>query len=763
MKNWRRRGTVSEAMPAIPEIAEPAAVTASADALLSAADAARDKSDWAEALRAYRGFLAQRPDAAGIWVQFGHAAKETGNLREAEIAYRRSLAIRPGDADAYLQLGHVLKVQGRNDDAVSAYTTALELDPESDAARGEIEHLGGRQALPESATRSTAMWQKLMGVTRAIAASEDAIRGWASGSAYPLAAYDRFRRDIPIRPPPGPLRSAANVIVVIDAYTAAPFLIRETLRSVQDQSVQDWQAVVLSPDAVRRHPVASFADTDVRIRFAETFDDAISPARVKSPDQRASRVVSLTAGTVLDAEAVAWLVFAGDRTEARAIFADHDHGVVDAEQGLVRADPWLPGIYDPDYFARVDAPALVIADIALFDREITERRDGDAIRRAVMKRCSLDGPVAHVARLLATNLDLPIAARGGRPDEDDGIAGRHGVASTRPRAINPSQPARALEGSEQRIAIIIPTRNQPVLLARAVETLRSRARAADRLDILVVDNRSDSPEQARLLERYAAEGAIRVFPMDAAFNWSLASNQGAAATDGAILVFANDDIEMLTQDWDDILLSTLARDEIGAVGVRLLYPDTRVQHGGMVFGLARGEPEHEGRGCERLDPGPGDRLITPRAIAAATGAFLAVRRDRFDAVGGFDANTLCVAHSDVDFCLKLREQGLRILYLPSIEAIHHESATRGQNETKADVAWDESERRDLHLRWGSSLAQDPGVSPYWAPGGEPFDGLREPSIRMVLQHLDCSATAAPWTPTRKVEQDARLWAPDPRL
>jgi O-antigen biosynthesis protein len=166
-----------------------------------------------------------------------------------------------------------------------------------------------------------------------------------------------------------------------------------------------------------------------------------------------------------------------------------------------------------------------------------------------------------------------------------------------------------------------------------------------------------------------------------------------------------------------------------------------------VFGAGDG-PEHEGRGAAFDDPGPDRRWVSRRAVAAVTGAFLGVRRAAFEAAGGFDAGRLFVGHNDIDLCLRLREQGLLVVYEPAIEAIHHEGATRGRYVSRAEVMWDLGEGRDLVRRWGAALRVDPGVNPHWMRHARPFDGLREPPMHELLDHIDRSGSAAPWRPLR---------------
>lgn len=585
--------------------------------------------------------------------------------------------------------------------------------------------------------RPTAMWERTAEIAAVMTRADSRARELMAGSAYPFAAYDRFRRDHAVRPPPGRMPGADGLVVIVDAAAAAPFLVRETLRSLQEQSVADWQAVIVAPAATRAHPVGSFGEIDPRIRFVDPAD--FTPA--------GGSFLLVSAGTALDPQALAWLVFAAARTGAEAVFADHDHGVHDPDLGALRSDPWFFAALDRASLDWLPAPAAVWVSAALAARSAPVLDGSEAWRRAALGAAT--GVVAHVPRVIATIMELPLKARGGRDTPQDGKAGRLGP-------VAPLLRASEIPAREGRIAIVIPTRDGADLLDRAVDSLRQTARQPDRLDIVVVDNNSVEPETLALLDRLEVDGAARRLWFAKPFNWGLANNEGAAASDAEFLVFANNDIEMLSRNWDDAVIEALTSDGVGVVGARLLYPNATVQHGGVVFGMVAGHTEHEGRGIAAADPGPNWRLVTPRTVAAVTGAFLGMTRALWAELGGIDV-VMGVAHSDFDLCLRVRERGLTVRYEPRIEAIHFESVTRGFNSTKADVAWDESERGDLVGRWGSSMVEDVGVSPYWAPSPNPFDLIREPSMVEIVRHIDRTGRALPWRPSRAEEQGDAAW------
>jgi hypothetical protein len=234
--------------------------------------------------------------------------------------------------------------------------------------------------------------------------------------------------------------------------------------------------------------------------------------------------------------------------------------------------------------------------------------------------------------------------------------------------------------------------------------------------------------------------------LDEPFNWSRLNNRAVETVGSSLLVFANDDMIMVSERWDDRLRGLLERPEIGAVGARLLYRDDTLQHGGILFSW-RGSEIHDGRYESCLEPGPGSRWQVSRAVSAVTGAFLATRRDVFLAHRGFDEFGLPVACSDTDYALKLRASGLKILWTPEITLYHHEFKTRGLDHWDPEKrARSAAERAVLQMRWGAALDADPSLNPFWHEATLPFRLVSAPSQSRLWAHIERCAAADPWLP-----------------
>ncbi|MBB3349618.1 glycosyltransferase [Sphingomonas sp. BK069] len=662
--------------------------------------------DWAGAAAAWRHYLDRRPADAGAWEQYGHAAKETGALDEAAAAYARAVAITPDAAEPWWHLHDARARLGDRAGAIEACARVAALDPDFAPARERLAALGARDLAPPVASDGT------------------------PETVVAPGRYDSWRRGLLVAPPPRHPRRDGAVTVLVDAREALPVAVRATLAALLDQTDQRWRAIVHAAPALRNHPVASLAALDPRVRFDA--GDAAWP--------EPAATLLLTAGTLPDREALAWFAYAAARTGCAAAYADHDHHVDDWRAGRGFTRPVFQPDADPEWFADpAVAPALLY-----LDRARVPLHGWDAIDVAAIARSAgADGAMAHLPLLLSSRKELAPQAEQAPPDPA-------------PLAPDPGPIAAmvAKDSVEGRIQVVVQTRDAAAMLKAAIDSLRQHAARAELLDVTVVDNRSREPATRRLLDDWVRRGVADVLPLDAPFNWSHANNLAVAAGTAPLLLFLNNDTEMLTPGWDMLLRDALAAPGTGAVGAALFYPDGTLQHAGIVMGMGSGGPIHEGVGRDAA-MGPNDRWRRRRAAAAVTGAFLAVRRDLFDAAGGFDATRYAIAFNDIDLCLRLRAAGRRVVVASDVRLLHHESKTRGFNVTRSQVAWDLDELADLHARWGAALFHDPGYNPHWTRDGHPFDGYRYPSRDEILRHIDRAARALPWSPI--TDADAPYW------
>lgn len=266
------------------------------------------------------------------------------------------------------------------------------------------------------------------------------------------------------------------------------------------------------------------------------------------------------------------------------------------------------------------------------------------------------------------------------------------------------------------VSILICTRNQYQLLKTCLDSIQQKTEYGA-YEIIVVDNGSTDPRTLDYLRRLNRDSSrIKVIRDDSPFNYSALNNLAARHASGTVYALLNNDIEVIEPGWLTEMVSHALRADTGCVGARLLYPNETIQHAGILLGGGDkvdglGIATHYFRGLPKEDAGYQKRAIATAHVSAVTGACLVIRKDTFDLVGGLNDRELAVAYNDVDFCLRVSQLGLRHTYAPFATLYHHESISRGRDQTAEKQARFANELRHMRERWAEQLKEDPCYSP----------------------------------------------------
>jgi GT2 family glycosyltransferase len=397
------------------------------------------------------------------------------------------------------------------------------------------------------------------------------------------------------------------------------------------------------------------------------------------------------------------------------LYADEDQGT--AAGGF--AAPRLKPEYSPDFHlcsGYLGGPVVVGADVARRIPPLTASDAAAAEHEFTLWACELADTVVHVAEVLCHGgTEGPRAPRPGQPYLEEAVRRRDEAAivvAGAPGAVRVRWP---VPGGTT-VSILIPFRDEPRLLRTCVDSVTATTR--DQLaELVLIDNGSSDPETATLVELLGARPGVRVLRDARPFNWAQLNNAGARVAGGDVLVFLNNDIEAHREGWLAALCGQALRPDVAAAGARLLYPDRRLQHCGLVVGLT-GAAGHPLVGLPAEAPGYLNMATVTRECAAVTGACLATRREVFDLLGGFD-ETLGVDLNDVDYCLRAAAAGYRTLFEPAAELLHHESPSRGTAGGVGDIV-------NFVDRWREYIAsRDPYLNPHLTRA-DPSCGLAAP-------------------------------------
>ena len=489
-------------------------------------------------------------------------------------------------------------------------------------------------------------------------------------------------------------------IVLRGAADADPAGLRATLQTLRHLVAAEWRLCGVQASLIE----AEFPELIRRL----------APIGVVQSNPDAALVLMLDPGDELGADALAELAIAcATRPDADLFYSDE----VRREAGGGRWEPFLKPDFSPELLLSTNyIGRLWCARRAVFARAGIAPDHADDYD--MLLRCTEAArQIVHVPATLCRSAPPQVAAET-QARAVQGAAGRRGISGTVVPGRLPGTWRIAAETGGL-VSIIIPTCGAGGYIRTCIESIRARGSHRD-VEIIVIDN---IPGKDDATKRWVAANADTVIDIAEPFNWSRFNNRAAAVARGDYLLFLNDDVEIVQDDWLAPMLELARRDGVGAVGPQLLYPDRKVQHAGMF--LARmGQARHAFRFADADEPGLFGLALTQRNVAAVTGACMMVPRRVFDALGGFD-EAHEIINNDLDFCLRLGAAGLRVVYTPHASLIHHELASRAALPEEFDTS-----RFDRAWR-GRFLAGDP----YHGPGlSKHHDDYRPEEEPVLLVH-----------------------------
>ena len=256
------------------------------------------------------------------------------------------------------------------------------------------------------------------------------------------------------------------------------------------------------------------------------------------------------------------------------------------------------------------------------------------------------------------------------------------------------------------VSIVIPTKDAPETLDICLKSIYEKTTYKN-YEIIIVDNNSCADTTFKLFEEYKKNHSnFMVTRMECPFNYSYINNQAVINhSKGEYIVLLNNDTEIITKNWIELMLGYASLDHIGVVGAKLLFDDDTLQHAGLIIGKG-GLAGHAHYGEDRYELGNQWELKIPYNVSGNTAACIMISKDKYMEVNGLEEK-LQVAFNDVDFNLKIREKGYSNIYLPNVELYHYESKTRGLDTTPEKQKRFMQEWQFMMNKWGDELKYDP--------------------------------------------------------
>ncbi len=524
------------------------------------------------------------------------------------------------------------------------------------------------------------------------------------------------------------MKSRPTISVLMPVFNTPERLLREAIESVLGQVYPNWELCIADDGSSATHVrplLEQYARRDVRIKVAyQTTTGNISKASNAAMTLATGDFIALLDhDDLLPAHALYWVAAEIERHPgAQIIYTDEDKIDEEGERFSPYCKPdWNPQLALSQNFVNHFGVYRTAAALAAggFRDGYEGSQDYDLMLR-VSERATPD-QIRHIPAILyhwrATAGSTALAGteknyawESGRRAIQDHLR-RRGVEAkvSRSRSLSYYRVQYVLPQPPPKVSIVIPTRDGFELLSRCVESVLGHTTYPD-YEVLVVDNGSSERRAVAYLDSLRRRRGFRVLSYAKPFNYSAMNNLAVEQANGEVVCLLNNDTEVITPDWIQELVGCLLQRNVGIVGARLLFRDGSVQHAGVLVGVG-GVGNHVHAFLPGSHPGYFGRAWLAQDWSAVTGACMMIRTSLYSEIGGLDAEHLAVTFNDVDFCLRARAAGWRVVYTPYAELYHHESATRGSYRSPDDKARARRERDYMRRRWAAELAEDPFYNP----------------------------------------------------
>ena len=497
------------------------------------------------------------------------------------------------------------------------------------------------------------------------------------------------------------------ISVLTPVYNPQPSVLQAALDSVFNQTYDNWELCLVdgnSEDPEVRKVLRSHASEDerVKVRMLE------SNAGISGNSQRALEMAEgefialMDHDDVLAPNALFEAVEALNHDpEIDVLYCDEDKL---SEDGKVRRDPWFKPDWSPNlllsanYLMHSVMRRELVESVGGFDITMDGAQDWDLVMRCTEKTDA----IRHIPKVLYHWRQVEGSAASDLLAKPwvfenqlrcvQAHLKRRGIEQVRALFDSPGFLRVEWPAKGSKVSIIILNKDKVEVLSRCITSIKLLTEYQN-YEILVVDSSSSEERTRDFYRSLEAESSVRIVEFPGEFNFSAANNLGAQRADGDMLLFLNNDTEVLDPDWLEEMVRWAELPEIGAVGAKLLYPNDRIQHAGVIIGM-QGHASHVFWNSLEKQTGPFGSVDWHRDYMAVTGACVMIPREVFEEVGGFDEGYR-IAFSDVELCVRVWKSGYRVVYNPFVRLRHYEGQSRGSYIPAEDILRGLEQLQDL--------------------------------------------------------------------
>lgn len=535
------------------------------------------------------------------------------------------------------------------------------------------------------------------------------------------------------------------ISVIMPVYNPPIDLLREAVESIRSQLYSNWQ-LCIADDASTQPAVQEYLKTlskeDKRIQVVFRSENGhISKASNSALELAKGEFIALMDNDdLLPEHALYWV--------ARTIIENPGVGLIYSDEDKIdtngkRSSPYFKSDWNEYLFRSQNMICHLgvyrkdlVTKVGQFRAGLEGAQDYDLALRCIeqLER----EQIIHIPRVLyhwrihsgSTAMagdEKPYAAIAGVKALDEHLQRKGDIGETELLPMGMYRVHYHLPEKLPLVSLIIPTRNAHGLVKQCIDSIKQLTTYPN-YEIILIDNGSDDAEALQYFSEIDKEENIRVLRDDGPFNYSALNNGAARIAHGSLIGLINNDIEIITPEWLGEMVSIALQPGIGAVGARLWYPDDRLQHGGVIVGVG-GVAGHSHKYLPKGDYGYFCRAGLIQEFSAVTAACLIIKKSIFDQVNGLDEEHLKIAFNDVDFCLRVQEAGYRNVWTPFAEMYHHESATRGLEDTPEKQQRFMKEITYIQARW-PNIQNDYSYSPNLTLDHEDFGLAWPPRVKL---------------------------------
>ncbi len=485
------------------------------------------------------------------------------------------------------------------------------------------------------------------------------------------------------------------ISIIMPVYNVEPKWLDLAIKSIENQWYDNWELCITDDKSTNKETLEylkSLKNNKIKIIFLKENVNISAASNEALKLASGDYVALMDNDDELTPDALFEVVKVIENNDSEFIYSDEDKLEMDGSH----SDPHFKPDFAPDMFLSQN----YMSHLGIIKKELIDKVGGFTVGLEgaqdydlYLKILEHTNKVHHISKVLYHWRKIPGSTAA--DFDDKSYAQEAGIKSLENALNRRNIDAKVLNGkypgtyrvkyklvNNPLVSIIIPFKDKPELLTMCIESILEKTTYKN-FEVIGISNNSEEKITFDEMDRLESlDNRIKFYEYNVPFNYSDINNHAVETyAKGEQILLLNNDIEIITADWIEALLEFSQRENIGVVGAKLYYPNDTIQHAGVIIGIG-GVAGHSHKYFPMNYPGYFSRLNIIQNLSTLTAACLMVKKKIYFEADGLNQEELKIAFNDVDFCLRAREQGYLNIFTPYCEAYHHESISRGHEDTE---------------------------------------------------------------------------------